>query len=82
MLQNWDRPSPLLSPAFQVPMTDISTSDHSAMNAFSTMPGARESVMRLTASTLMSLPYPLLFAPGSPMLPPPLSVSARSSLTF
>ena len=47
MLQNCDRPSPLLSPAFHLPsLSDIKISDHSAMNTFSTLPAATCVIVR------------------------------------
>src|SRR5580704_1544465 len=77
MLDHCERPSPLESPASQFPTMDIRISDHSAMNTVSTRPAASVALLvRFCASTLIALPYPLLFAPGKLV-----AVSARLRLT-
>jgi hypothetical protein len=79
MLQNYYSPSPLLSPAFHLPLlSDIRISDHSAMKTISTRWAATVWLfVAFCASRLMSLPYPLLLAPGKLV-----AVALRSSLTF
>jgi hypothetical protein len=57
MAHQCESPSPLLSPAFQLPAMPISTSDHSAMKTMPTRwAGSGASLIRFCESRLIGLP--------------------------